>query len=146
MKKTTIIIIISAIVILLIAYLFYDGTQDNDIVYKIKEIHSNDLNTSIFIKQKVWGLTNDNQTIIISKSSTKKFSPDPATDYIYEGLSPFYYKFYHDTLFVYIMNKSEVPQSLKTEIKIVQTKLANPEMMRLIKDDQYKKEGLNTFE
>lgn len=146
MKKASIIIIISAIGIFLIAYLYYDATQDNGVVYNIKEIHSNDLNTSIFIKQKVWGLTNDNQTIIISKSSAKKFSPDYTTDYIYEGLSPFYYKFYQDTLFVYIMEKSKIPQSLKTEIEIVQTELANPEMMRLIKNDQFKKEGLHTFE
>ncbi len=146
MRKATLVIIISTILILLIAYLFYDGNQDHNVIYNIKEIHSNDLNTSIFIKQKIWGLTDDNQIIIISKSSTKKFSPDTETDYIYEGLSPFYYKFYHDTLFAFIMSKSKIPQSLKSEIKIVQAELANPEMMRLIKNDQYKKEGLNTFE
>jgi hypothetical protein len=44
------------------------------------------------------------------------------------------------------MKKSDVPQNLKTGIKIVQVELENPEMMRLIKNDQYKAEGLNTFE
>lgn len=145
MRKATL-IIISVVLIIIMGYLFYDGSQDNGVIYNIKEIHSQNFNSSLFIKQKVWGLTSDNQIIIISTSPTKKFSPNPITDYIYKGLSPFYYKFREDTLFVYMMQSSKIPKYLKTKIIIVQTELANPEMMRLIKNDQYKKEGLNTFE
>lgn len=65
---------------------------------------------------------------------------------MYEGLSPFYYKFNRDSLFVYTMILSKVPQNLKSGIKIVQMELTNEEMMHLIKNNQYKSEGLNTFE
>src|SRR5665647_1360454 len=142
MRKATL-IIISVILIIIMSYLFYDGSQDNGVTYNVKEIHSQNFNSSLFIKQKLWGLTSDNQIIIISTSPTKKFSPNPTTDYIYEGLSPFYYKFHGDTLFVYTMQNSKIPKSFKTKIIIVQTELANPEMMRLVKNYQYKKEGLN---
>lgn len=91
-------------------------------------------------------MTYDNQIIIISTSPKKKFKPNPLTDYVYEGLSPFYYKFNRDTLFVYTMILSKVPQNLRSKIKIVQLELTNEEMMHLIKNNQYKSEGLNTFE
>ena len=145
MKRTKIIIwfIIGTIVIL--AFIFYNSMPDYKGEYDVKEIKTPNVSSSIFIKRKVWGITYDNQTIVISSSREKEFNPNSATDYVYEGLSPFYYKFYKDSLFVYTMKKSNVPQNLKTEFKIMQIELENPEMMRLIENDQYKVEGLNTF-
>ena len=145
MRRTKIIIIsIGAIIIL--GLIFYNAMPYYEVKYRIKEIKSKNFNSSIFIKQKVWGITYDNQTIIISLSPEEKFKPDSLTDYVYEGLSPFYYKFYQDSLFVYTMKKSHAPQDFKTGIKIIQVELENPEMMRLIENHQYEAEGLHTIE
>ncbi len=133
-------------VIIILAFIFYNAFPDYEVKYEIKEIKFQNDSSPIFIKRKVWGITYDNQIIVISSSPKKKFDSDSTTDYVYEGLSPFYYKFFKDSLFVYTMKKSDVPKNLKTGVKIIQIELENSEMMRLIKNDQYKAEGLKTFE
>jgi hypothetical protein len=146
LKRIKIIIGLIIGIIIILAFIFYNAMPDYKAKYDVKEIKSQSVISPIFIKRKVWGITYDNQIIVISSSAEKEFNPDSTMDYIYQGLSPFYYKFYKDSLFIYTMKKSDVPQNLKTGIKIVQVELENPEMMRLIKNDQYKAEGLNTFE
>ena len=146
MKHKILIIIGSIIVIGLVIFLITCYAMPTyETSYDIKEIKSIKLSESLYIKKKVWGITDDNQLIVISKSHRKDFTTDSTVDYIYSGLSDFFYKFSQDTLYIYSIEKSVIPSKLKSQIKIVQVELKNPEMMDLIKDESYKNKGLIKF-
>jgi hypothetical protein len=140
---------VTVIIILLLAiggFMLYRALPNENTFYNVKEFHSSKSDNALYLKSITWGMTSDSRLIIISESPEKKYLVDSTSNYIYEGLSPLLYKFENDTLFLYTMNKSAVPQNLKSKIKIQQIEIENPEMMRLIKDDYYKKQGLNIME
>ncbi|MEN7551259.1 hypothetical protein AAG747_25300 [Rapidithrix thailandica] len=104
------------------------------------EIRSSDGDFSIFIKLKSWGMTGDHQVIVISENPNDSFQVDNSTDYIYEGLIPFFYKQNGDTLKIYATKKSPVPENFKNGIVIKQIELNNAELMNLY--DDYEEKGL----
>lgn len=85
-------------------------------------------------------MTGDHQVIVISENPSDSFQGDNSTDYIYEGLTPFFYKQNGDTLKVYVTKKSPTPGSFKSGIVIDQVELNNAELMNLY--DDYKEKGL----
>ena len=91
-------------------------------------------------------MTSDNQVIAISNSDEKDFTTDSTKSYVYEGVMPLLYKIQKDTLFVYTLKMSVIPQGLITNFKIVQVQLENPEMMTLIEHDNYKAKGLTKID
>lgn len=68
------------------------------------------------------------------------FEEQPNDAYVFEGLTPFYYKFENDSLKLFIGRESEIPKNFKSKIKIIQIVLLNPEMTEL--DANYEKEKL----
>jgi hypothetical protein len=122
--------------------IFPESNYDQD--FSMKELSSID-STKVYIKQKTWGITGDNQIIVISDSKDREFSNDVDKIYFYQGLTPFFYKLENDTLSIYTSKASAIPRNLKTTLKIVQYVLDNPKMMNLVENDNYKKLGLETI-
>lgn len=108
------------------------------------EIYSQTFGEKIFIKKKNWGLTGDQQVIVVGKSPDDAFEPNAAAEYVYIGLSPFFYKFENDTLNLYVMKESRTPPKLSTKLTISQIILKNPEMMDLI--EHFQEKGLKIIE
>lgn len=135
-------LIIGILIIIIALYLLYFSKQIPDYkpIVKILKIHSDDLNESIYIKKKSWGITYDHQLIIISKSSDEDFEPNEDENYIFLNL---FYKVKEDTVFIYTMKKSTVPRNFHSKFKIKQIELSNPEMMELT--TKYKEKGLDTL-
>jgi hypothetical protein len=107
-------------------------------------IQSSDRADALYVKRMVWGLTSDHQVIVVSGSPQEEFEPDPSKEYVYKGLSPFFYSYTTDTLTVYVRQRAEVPEQLSTRIHVFQVVLGNPEMMNLM--ETYHEKGLQKLE
>ena len=143
--KTIYIIAIAILFIVLLFFIYtYLTIPDFKPTVKQIEIYSESFDEKIFIKQKNWGIIGDDQVIVITKSSDINFEPNINEEYTFKGLSPFFYDFRNDTLFLYVNNKSEIPKNMVSEIRIVQIELTNPEMMNLMKN--YRERGLKKIE
>lgn len=94
------------------------------------------------ILTKVWGMTSDNQIIIISTSPGKEFAPNKDVDFVYPGLVPFLYKFEHDSLFVYTLKKSNIPLNFHSHIQVIQNEMPYAELYDWFDNEYYKKLGL----
>ena len=147
MNKIRIIFLVVAVLLVIFFLFFYWDFLDKDANgrYSIAELSSNNTQSRIYIKKKVWGMTNDNQIIVISGTNEKEFVADKSKNYIYEGIMPFFYKLQGDTLSIYTMVASKVPIDLKTNFNIVQIELENPQMMDLIEHDNYKTKELSVI-
>jgi hypothetical protein len=143
------IILLSAGVIVLIGFLFFYfafPSKNADVQYAVTEVFSKGASSKLYIKKRVWGMTSDNQVIVISSSDEKAFTTNSTRSYVYEGVMPLFYKTQKDTLFVYTLKMSAIPQGLRTNFKIVQVQVENPEMMTLIEHDNYKAKGLTKID
>ncbi len=102
------------------------------------EIKSNQFTDKLFIKTKSWGMSGDSKITIISSTDNIDFNKKQSdTDYIIEGLDPFFYKQNNDNLILYSMTRITVPKNLKTKWKIILNQVDNPTFMRLYKDKRY---------
>ena len=139
----TFILIIVILLLIIVAFLIYTYFRLPDYQPKVSiiEIYSSNFEEKIFIKRKVWGITGDDGIIVISKSSNKSFEPNTDSEYVFAGLSPFFYSFRNDTLNIYVGKESKKPIEMNTRIKINQIVLTNPEIMKLM--ENYKEKGLN---
>jgi hypothetical protein len=143
MKKY--LVIASSILVLFVilwALFIRNAVPDMQPVYNKIEISSNLINESIFLKRKSWGITSDNEITIISKSPSKEFEPDSTTDFVFNGVSTFLYKQVQDSLFIYVQKKIVSPPKIETKFQIIQIELSNSEIMNLLENDNYKKNGL----
>ena len=131
-------------ILLAIVYFAFPRKND-DVRFLIKELPTLNNTEKIFIKKRNWGITGGSQQIIISKSDENEEAPDSNKNYIYKGLSSFYYKLQNDSLLVYVTNAASVPAQFKTSLKIRQIELENPLMMNLLENGNYKKKGLETI-
>jgi hypothetical protein len=116
--------------------------EGEDVQFDVIEVSSKNLQSKLFVKKLIWGMTSDNCLITISNSNRKENEPDENENYIYKGLSPFLYKTSGDTLSIYTRKISKIPKNFSTSFKIVQVELENPEMTELIENDNYKNKGL----
>jgi hypothetical protein len=147
MNKIKIVGIIVIVIGLIIFLFFYFALPDKnaDVKYTVTEVSSKDTQSKLYIKMKTWGMTSDNQVVVVSNSNKKEFTPERTRDYVYEGIMPLFYKVQNDTLSIYTLKISSVPEELKTSLKIIQVQLENPEMMKLIEHDNYKLQGLTVI-
>ena len=142
-------IILLSVAILLITYVvfyFLVPKKDYDVAVYVVELSSPTTKSKLFLKKKNWGMTGDGQVIIISDNGDKNFELDSARNYIFNGLSALYYRIENDTLSIYVAKASTVPANLKTSIVVKQVELENADMMRLIENNNYKKQGLKIIE
>jgi hypothetical protein len=140
--KTVLILVISATVLILaIGYYTCDhpfpGFKPVVTKVSIQSPHHDDV---LYIKRKAWGLLGNSQVIVVTNSPDEQFEPDADREYVFRGLSGFFYGFEGDTLTVYVRAASGVPKDLRTEIHIKQVVLNNPDMMDM--HDTYKERGL----
>ena len=147
MNKIKIVGIIIVVIGLIIFLFFYYALPDKnaDVNYTVTEVSSKDTQSKLYIKMKTWGMTSDNQVVVVSNSNKKEFISESTKDYVYEGIMPLFYKVQNDTLSIYTLKISLVPEDLKTSLKIIQVQLENPEMMKLIEHDNYKLQGLTAI-
>lgn len=139
--RKKIIIGILLIVASSLLFLFFLFPSADDLTgYEVTPITKSGKN--IYIKKKIWGMTADHQVIVISKSGRKKFEVDSTKDYAFYGSMPLFFRQQGDTLFIYTRKIVKVPADFNSSFSIIQIELSNPEMMRLIENDSYKKEGL----
>lgn len=141
-----VVLTILILIIFAVVAIFYIAApkEGDDVHNNVVEISSKG-GYKLYIKKKVWGLTSDGQVIIIGDSPGKKFNIDSSRQYIYNGVISFFYKHQNDTLTVYVSKIASVPVNLKTSIIVKQVELENPDMMRLIENEHYKKQGLQTI-
>ena len=145
MKKLIIIIVTILVLGLVVGLIVYNSFPEYKPKYIVKEIHSNTLNESIYLKKKSWGITYDHEIVVVSTLYDEKSVPDTTNDYIF--LDPeIFYKVNHDTLYVYTMSKAKEPNNFNSKIKVNQIELSNTEKMDLIGNDNYKKQGLEMME
>ena len=144
MNKIKIVGIIVVVISLIVFLFFYYALPDknNDVKYTVTEVSFKDTQSKLYIKMKTWGMTSDNQIVIISNSNKREFISEPAQDYVYKGIMPLFYKVQNDTLSIYTLKTSSIPEGLKTSLKVIQGQIENPEMMKLIEHDNYKIQGL----
>ena len=144
MNKIKIVGIIVVVISLIVFLFFYYALPDknNDVKYTVTEVSFKDTQSKLYIKMKTWGMTSDNQIVIISNSNKREFISEPAQDYVYKGIMPLFYKIQNDTLLIYTLITSSVPEDFKTNLKVIQVQIENLEMMKLIEHDNYKIQGL----
>ncbi|MVT39188.1 hypothetical protein GO495_01215 [Chitinophaga oryziterrae] len=146
-KRRIFLLSISIVVILAAIAIYFNWDNKNDYFQTtITKLPSKKGYPSVFIKRMVWGLTGDKQVIVISNTDNKNFKAPKSNEYVYEGLFEMFYKIQRDTLFIYTLISSPVPNKFSAPYKIVQVELNNPELMDLIENDKYKQLGLIKIE
>jgi hypothetical protein len=147
MKKRIFFISIPIVVILATIGIYFNWDNKNDYFQTtITKLPLKKGYPPVFIKRTVWGLTGDKQVIVISNVDNKRFKGQKSNEYVYEGLFEMFYKLQRDTLFIYTLISSPVPNEFSTPYKIIQVELNNPELIDLIENDKYKQIGLIKIE
>lgn len=150
MKKSYKIIIISVSILVLllgIAYwLFVKSVGEINMPSTLNEdmIDFSELNTTIYIRAKAWGLAGNHEEIILSTSPIDKERPSiKDEDIIFYTTEVYYKKQGVDTLMVYAdaSSISKLPDNLKTSINIVPVGLKNNSEIQEYKKN-YRKYGL----
>jgi hypothetical protein len=93
----------------------------------------------LYIKSKNWGVTGDSQLTVITTDDKREFEIDSTKQIIFDGLEPFLYRVSHDTLFLTLRQKSEIPEEFNSRWTIIQTQVDNPTMMGLRHDPEQKR-------
>lgn len=143
----TLLLIIGTILLIVLLIIIVDLSRLVSIwqpVVKEFEIRVPTLNEAVYVKKKVWGITHDYQLLLISAHPRKSFDYDPKTDYIYHNFSYLFYRIIRDSLEIYTMTPSPVPDEFTSGVKIIQIELDNPTMMELL--TTYESKGLKRFE
>lgn len=96
----------SFIIAIAVAIYFFSQLPYYDPDVKVIEIYSRTYDEKIYIKKEVRGITGGYSIIVISNSPDHNFEKNKNTDYIYEGLTPFFYKFENGTLNVFVRSES----------------------------------------
>ncbi|AOM79940.1 hypothetical protein [Pedobacter steynii] len=140
MRLFSIILVVVLSIILLVYFLFDQSVRDfGRPTYRIIPILSQDKKSTIYIKTKNWGVTGDHQLTVVSTSPEKEFESDSTKEIIFKGLEPFLYKSNKDTLFLYVWEKSIIPENFRSKWIVKQTEIDNSKMMNLRKDNSFNK-------
>jgi hypothetical protein len=140
MRLFSMILLILSSILLLIYFLFDQSVGDlGKPTYRIIPILSQDKKSTIYIKAKNWGVTDDHQLTVITASPEKEFEPDSTKEILFKGLGPFLYKSNKDTLFLYVVKKSHIPEGFRSKWIITQIEIDNSKMIALSKDIVFNK-------
>ncbi len=145
MRSRVIIATVVGIVVTVVFFIYFDKRTTNAFSPTIikETITSEKLDEVLYLKGKTWGVTDDKQIIVLSKSEDNNFDVSPSDEYIFKGVSALFYEVQGDTLRIYLDEMSPVPGNFKTGFKIEQHQLENPELMQLYKT--YKQKGIRKF-
>jgi hypothetical protein len=141
MKKTIIpMITFLVVIIIIVLVIIRKKTPDFKPIVSVTPVYLEKNDNTLYIKKKNWGLTGDYQVIVLSTNLNKDFSPNKKTEYVFEGLSPFFYKVDNGILTLYVRKVSEIPEIFNLKDFVKQEELTNQEMMTLF--DNYKDKGI----
>ncbi|WP_316820380.1 hypothetical protein [Pedobacter gandavensis] len=140
MRTFSVILAVVLSIISLIYFLFAQSVGDfGRPTYRIILILSQNNKSTIYIKTKNWGVTDDYQLTVVSTSPEKEFEPDSTKEMIFKGLEPFLYKSNKDTLCLFVREKSIIPENIRSKWIVKQTEVDNPKMMSLRNDSSFKR-------
>lgn len=135
---SVIFVVVLSIIISLVYFLFEQSVGDfGRPTYRIIPILSQNKKSTIYIKTKNSGVIGDHQLTVVSTSPEKEFEPDSTKEMIFKGLEPFLYKLNKDTLFLFVWEKSIIPENVRSKWIVKQTEIDNPKMMNLRKDSSF---------
>lgn len=116
MRTFSVILAVVLSIISLIYFLFEESVGDfGRPTYRIIPILSQNKKSTIYIKTKNCGVTGDHQLTVVSTSPEKEFEPDSTKEMIFKGLEPFLYKSKKDTLFLFVWEKSIIPENVRSK-------------------------------
>lgn len=138
--KRIIFIIVVQLVIVSVGYLIFRMNKDipdlDPVIIK-KEIYSDNLDESIYMKEISRGL--NYKIVVITSSNEERAEPKPDEEYVYSWV-PIFYKMENDTLFVYSYKQAMEPLNFNSNIIVKQVELNNLEMMDLF--GKHKEKGI----
>ncbi|UPK72866.1 hypothetical protein [Chitinophaga filiformis] len=117
-------------------------SYDGNVQTTVTQLPKKEGDSAVYIKKTTWGFSGDERTVVISNNPAEELSPEPSSEYVYEGLFTMFYKTVQDTLYVYTPIVVTVPKRFKSIYVVVQKQLSNPEMMELLDSGNYKKLNL----
>ena len=129
----TLLIIVAVIICVIIGFYFIADSMFGEIgksTFRQTTLVSKNGKSNLFLKSKNWGLTDDNQTTVISTETNKEFKADSTKEFVFDGLEPFLYQSKSDTLFLYVQRKVITPKKFKSTWTIIQKEIENPEFMQ----------------
>ena len=136
----TFLIILTVIVCVIIGFYFISDSMFGEIgksTFRQTTLVSKNGKSKLFLKSENWGLTDDNQTTVISTESNKRFKADSTKEFVFNGLEPFLYQVNNDTLFLYLRRKIITPEKFESRWTIIQKEIENPEFMHKIVDPNF---------
>jgi hypothetical protein len=119
---------ICAIALLTFFVILWNSFPDFSPTRNTYEVNGSD--DSLYINGMAWGITGDHQIWWVTSQMNSE-EADSLTDYIFPGLSPFFYKLIDDTLIVYTRRAAMTPTHFISGIAVKQIVLSNPQMMDL---------------
>lgn len=143
-KKDMAILRIKTIILFLVLFLFSSCEEDDYDKEHLKEkrtLYFSKCDEFFYIYGYTYGMLGNHAEIIISKNKNK--NKNPKTDIYFKG-GLIFYKIKSDTLYLFVQTKKEIPNNLKTKVKIIQKELEGYEMTDLL--DSYPKNGLQKIE
>jgi hypothetical protein len=128
------------IILLTLSVLMNIGcAYENNVQTTVTQLPEKKGQRAVYIKKTTWGLSGDKRIVVISNNASTEFSPEPSSEYVYDGLFTMFYKFESDTIYVYTPIVATVPKHFKSAYAVVQKQLSNPEIMSLLDDENYKR-------
>jgi hypothetical protein len=138
MRIFLVILVVVLSIISVVYFLFEQSVRDfGRPTYRIIPILSQNKKSTVYIKTKNWGVTGDHQLTVISTSPEKEFEPDSTKEMIFKGLEPFLYKSHKDTLYLFVWEKSIIPENVRSKWIVKQTEIDNSKMMNLRNDSSF---------
>lgn len=128
MRRTAKVILAILLILFAIAggvyWVLYDSFDSTnlDAIENNYKLEFNEINESIYIQARVWGLTGDHMEIIVSSSPIKRGGKDDNVEnYLFYGPEIYFRKQGVDTLFVFAESASigTKPTSFNSQIEVV---------------------------
>lgn len=121
MKKLILISFVFISILFLFFYIKNELSEFDKIgepIIKVKSIYFPEIKDSIFVKSKVWGITGNHKTAIITKSSNPEFKSDSLNDYVFKGFGEIILLKNIDELKVYSFQKPNIPKNFNSKVSI----------------------------
>ncbi len=141
-RKSIVIIIVGILLCIGIAVFVFLPAKNADKFTDVIDVETATSQSHIWIKKKVWGMTAEDQLILVSMSSDWEYGYDKQKELIYHGLIPFLYKIQGDTLMIYTLHTAKIPTAFRTDVQIVQHEMDSMEQRSIFEHDRYKELGL----
>lgn len=131
MKKGFVIGITVFTIVMLILAILMRVVPDGRAQYRIKKIGLYGGQKELYLKAKYWGTQSGNSVTVLAEDDSTPFEVDGKLHYIYNGPDFIFYRAHADTLWMYVRHRSIVPTKFRKDIRIIQVKLNNQQMIQM---------------